>query len=265
MLAKTTHHVLSYRFQRGFTLIELLVVISVIALLLSILMPALSKAKHLARTLVCGTNMRQILIGYDVYANQNNNKYPVRKVLSPDAAQEGGETVNEVRRIISQAAASNSPKVVWCPHIPSSYSGHPDNNIRSIMDEEDLQKWVEIFGIQAHSTVGKRYVMGYNLFGGLMPLSAGMSYQWGNSGNKNKQRAPLYSGVGKNVIISDINVSWPSSGFGTSSIPYASFHSRPIHGGKFVNTNVCCGDGHVEKRTKIQYHVTRNNRTYYFY
>lgn len=56
-------------FHRGFTLIELLVVISIIALLVAILLPALKAAREAARVSVCLSNLRQIGIGYHMYAN----------------------------------------------------------------------------------------------------------------------------------------------------------------------------------------------------
>jgi len=54
--------------KKGFTLIELLVVISIIALLLAILMPALSKVKETAKLVICSSNARQLLIGVNTYA-----------------------------------------------------------------------------------------------------------------------------------------------------------------------------------------------------
>ncbi|MCC6579185.1 MAG: type II secretion system protein [Phycisphaeraceae bacterium] len=57
--------------RRGFTLIELLVVISVIALLIAILLPALQEARAAAQAIQCGTQMRQVLIGWSMYSDAN--------------------------------------------------------------------------------------------------------------------------------------------------------------------------------------------------
>ena len=61
------------RAERGFTLIELLVVIAVIAVLMSIIMPALSKAKVAARKVICGNQQKQIGMSLAMYAEQNND------------------------------------------------------------------------------------------------------------------------------------------------------------------------------------------------
>lgn len=58
---------------RGFTLIELLVVIAIIALLLSVIMPALKKAKVLAQASVCGAHLKQFGLCWYFYTEDNDN------------------------------------------------------------------------------------------------------------------------------------------------------------------------------------------------
>ena len=61
----------------AFTLIELLVVISVIALLMGILMPVLSRTREQARRAACMGNIRQFIIGIQVYASDHRERLPL--------------------------------------------------------------------------------------------------------------------------------------------------------------------------------------------
>ena len=62
--------------KRGFTLVELLVVIGIIAVLISILLPALGKAREQARTLACASNLRQLMYGFIMFANEHKQTMP---------------------------------------------------------------------------------------------------------------------------------------------------------------------------------------------
>lgn len=102
-----------YKYQpNAFTLIELLVVISIIALLLAVLLPALRKAKDTAKTVVCQSNMKQWGVVANAFAAENKDK-----MMDPKGNM-GGDILGMGQYWIQALRPYyNTPKIRHCPNV----------------------------------------------------------------------------------------------------------------------------------------------------
>ena len=126
------------RILTGFTLIELLVVIAIIALLLSIIIPSLRAARQLTQGVVCTSNVKQMSVGWTMYADENDSKlvgaqvslntwvaheWVHRRVQSPDPGFIGGMSAHESELAGIKSGALypylNSTKVFHCVADPT--------------------------------------------------------------------------------------------------------------------------------------------------
>jgi len=79
----------------GFTLVEVLVVIGIAAVLAALLLPAFGKARNRADSVVALSNLRQIMVGLRLYANDNNGYLPSRTFPGKDASGNEQKFVDE--------------------------------------------------------------------------------------------------------------------------------------------------------------------------
>ncbi|HEV7299843.1 MAG TPA: DUF1559 domain-containing protein [Tepidisphaeraceae bacterium] len=99
--------------RHGFTLVELLVVIGIIALLISILLPAMNKARISARLLVCQSNARQIGVALQAYASEHRGFFPAARGQDYEPVP-GGEGYSYKGTGWDEAIAGNlGTRVTW--------------------------------------------------------------------------------------------------------------------------------------------------------
>jgi len=115
--------------RKGFTLIELLVVVAIIALLISILLPSLSRARELTRRAVCGANLRGMGQGMHIYSNDNQGSFPQQYYDSGNiTAPANGPATSEVDYVAWMGSRSElkiSQATAGGPNTVSSRGSHP--------------------------------------------------------------------------------------------------------------------------------------------
>ena len=108
----------------AFTLIELLIVIAIIALLAGIMMPSLARAKALARSVVCQTNLRQIHLANHMYSTENDGYYvpAAPDILEGFGGRHRWHGVRESRCVHSAARRQHDG---CCHHDAAGLHGRP--------------------------------------------------------------------------------------------------------------------------------------------
>ena len=143
--------------KHGFTLIELLVVVSIIALLVSILLPALGRAKQIAKRTLCASNLHASGLCLHIYANDNDDRLPIR---NKDF---------ELRYLLydpyykALASSTDNVKIFVCPEFDKSYYR---SRLVSWCAEDDRNRVYDMEPFPAEWDGGTGMYLGYAYIGG---------------------------------------------------------------------------------------------------
>ena len=234
----------------GFTLIELLVVITIIAVLIALLLPAVSLARRQALVLMCASNQRQIGIGLTSY-EVDWGDYPSPGHVSVYIVFESSSPVDNRQNLVDIATGA-SKDLYFCPLWGGARPEH------SMV----FGPYSDHFFVHAN----QRNYVGYNMLF-LCDDFAGFTFDWSQSGNSGGGR-PI-PGDSSSAVLSDINWwsinqasdDWrrPSfSGHSSTRDPTASDGTLVIlSSGPFEDSNVLFGDGHVQTRVVLENYVLR--------
>lgn len=97
----------------GVTLIELLVVLAVIGLLVAMLLPALRKSGS-TRWINCISNLKQISLGFTLFANDHDNQFPAQLSTNRGGAKELLQPNGAVEQFVALSNMLGTPKILAC-------------------------------------------------------------------------------------------------------------------------------------------------------
>lgn len=254
------------RLSKGFTLIELLVVIAIIALLLSIITPALRKAKEAARGIVCRSSLRQMGVGLVSYYMENDNKALISKggedfwflQIAPymgDAAFQQGAGLDPEKELRA------TMQLLKCP-ANSKTPVNPTGGVRGTAVNQYRYHVVNVEGSYAIN----RWVGGWiatTFDPGTAEGRANLNISYRDSGCQKGNVPVIMDAIWVGALPSDTDKTpdeWPAGYDLTTG--YSVGLERLTTNRHGMDTNLLFGDGHVDKIGLEQLWAQRWNKTF---
>ncbi|HZZ42574.1 MAG TPA: prepilin-type N-terminal cleavage/methylation domain-containing protein [Tepidisphaeraceae bacterium] len=176
----------------GFTLVELLVVIGIIGLLISILLPTISKAREQSNRVVCSSNMRELYNEMRIYSAMYNDVCPIgyiqekafSYIMNWSNSSSSPPKPSQMGLLVA-AGISKNPKAFYCPSeivdVQFTYQPNPSATVFSA----NPWPFVTTTGAGTHTRLGfSARPITYWPANAPAPAKAGVSYGTMNSANK---------------------------------------------------------------------------------
>ncbi len=150
---KNTHAKIPRRTSGGFTLVELLVVIGIIALLIALLLPALSRARQVAKRTQCATQLQQIMLAAANHRVDHKDYYPLAGILTGGQPEELDDPDAAKYDYLDTSAYFNAPQGVTRAIAPFTIAFAAEMGFKYVLLEQGYDAYSNLIDISGKTRI----------------------------------------------------------------------------------------------------------------